>query len=416
MAESTFSPNKAKPPIGRHSEHLKNGKALTGAHRTTFDRTAAGGAYYIRTTAWRGAGAPVVGSYKALSRVEAEALEAKDAAPRARRYAEAHAGKADTETIGGILEAFEQSADFRKGLSDSTRIVWKSTMKTMRASKLAKISTSSLRAESATRALTRWRDQEAKARGDRAGDIRLQILKRSFNWAREQGLISVNPALGIKSVWRSDRSDLIWEAEHIEAYLAEIKKRREAVKPGPNKARALHSLQVAEDALMVALFTGLRQTDVVKLRRAEIRDGAIVLAPRKPASRARTAGKKPRVVVIPIMPEIAPLLARRLTDKADFVFMTPPTKKAPGRDYTANAISHLVSDIASAAKIDRHFHDARGSFVTYARARGLLTREEVADMLGWSEADVRDIERRYLSNDAVVSATLERLRRAQAGD
>jgi integrase len=393
----------------------KNGNPeLPGAHKTASDLTRKGGAYYIRITAWRGAGAPVIGKYQGATRAEAEALALADAAQRAGRYAASFAHKADADTIAGVLEAFEQSAKF-KGYAETTRAVWKSVMKSMRGSKLGELTISALKSDGATRALTRWRDKEAKARGDRAADMRMQILKRSLNWARGQGLVGANPALGIEEIYQGDRSDLIWEAEHVEAYVAEIAKQRAAAidAGGANLAKTLHSLAVAEDALMLALFTGLRLADIAGLRRAEIRSGAIVLAPRKSARRARAAGKRPRVVVIPILPEIGPLIERRLGDGGDFVLTVSPTKAKPrGGCYTPGGLGQLVASVATAAGIERHLHDARGSFVTYARSRGLLTREEIADMLGWSEADVRDIERRYLSNEAVVSATLERMKRA----
>lgn len=399
----------------------KHGRTdLIGAHRTTREKVSA---FYIRWTAWRGAGAPVIGSYRGATRADAEAAERADAAERAARYADAASGKSDTSTIAGVLEAFERSSDFTRGLSASTRAVWASAMKTMRANKLGAMQVRLLKSDGATRALTRWRDNEAKMRGDRAADLRMQILKRALNWAKLQNLVAANPALGIEEIYRSDRSDLIWEAEHIETYRAKILKLRAETLDagGPNRAKQLHALQVAEDALMIALFTGLRRGDIAGLRREEIRDGAIVLAPRKAARRALTAKKKPRVVVIPILPEIGPIIERRLALAGPSVFSTAPTKQNPnGSPYSPAALGRMVSEIAAATrqdgppwvKIDRHLHDARGSFVTYVRARGLITREEVADMLGWSEADVRDIERRYLSNDAVVSATLERLKRA----
>lgn len=408
------------------SSARKSMSSLSGAHRTVFDKTAKGGSYYIRWATSRHAGAIVIGRYQAKTRAEAEALEHKDRFERVRKFAAALERKPDVEKIGGILSLFEQSSDFA-ALSDNTKRTWKNAIKLILKSDLANGDTIALQSNNATRMLIRWRDKIAAKNGPRAADFRMQVLKRAFNWARTLGYIPHNPALGIADVHHSDRSHLIWEPQHIEAALGEIKKQRAAAikDDGANLARILHRLSVAEDALLVALNTGLRLEDFTKLSKPELRkaDGsaaytAIVLAPRKSERRARTAGKKPRVAVIPILPAIAPIIAARATASADYLFTTyvSPKMAAKGatpQPYTPGAIGAMLAEIATKAKVERHVHDTRGTFVTYVRANNILTREETADVLGWTEEDVRDIERRYLSNDAVVSATLARLQRLQ---
>lgn len=386
-------------PISRNGNVMR----LAGAHRTTREKS---GAYYIRWTAWRGGGAPVIGSYKGASKAEAEAAEKVGHTALARAYIETRSGIDDRNTVAGILSAFMSSTDFT-GLSDSTRKEWARIAHQLREEKVGKMTVSMLEARSAPRVMGKWRKAVAAQRGTRAADMRVQVLRRAFNWSIQDGTLRANPLRGIGELHKSDRSEMIWKTEHIEAFLSLIAKKTESVPQGPMQGPSRHALQIARDALLLALHSGMRREDIANLQADMVRpERAFVFSPLKSKRRSHTAGEKARVAVIPILPEIADMIAERSKD-GGFLFRT-----YRGTPYTPGALGAMVNRYARESGNNLHLHDARGGFVTRARTgTPPLSREEVADILGWATEDVRDLERRYLSNEAVVSATLERMKR-----
>lgn len=76
-------------------------------------------------------------------------------------------------------------------------------------------------------------------------------------------------------------------------------------------------------------------------------------------------------------------------------------------------IFHLEIDPVTGeeTKLAKRLHDMRGSFatrlMTHPTAR--LTDREIADLMGWSEAQVSEIRRRYVDDSAIVVALGRRL-------
>lgn len=97
-------------------------------------------------------------------------------------------------------------------------------------------------------------------RADRHGHANewLKAMKALYSWANEAGVLSINPAAGIRKITVKTDGFHIWSLDEIAAF---IKK---------------HPLGTpAYLALMVLLFTGLRRSDAILLGRQHIRDGAI---------------------------------------------------------------------------------------------------------------------------------------------
>lgn len=380
---------------------------LPGAHRRTRERP---GRFDIIWSAWRGRGAPGIAYISAPTKAEALALERAQEAQIAKAYAEARAGQPSLDTVAGLLAQFEAHPEFTK-LSDSTRTLWSAAISDMKRS-VGRLETVALRARGAPGAIRRWRDAEAKARGDRAADTRLAVLKRCLNVMRAEGLIDANPALGISSSYRSDRSALIWDEDARKAYAAELTKRREAaaaIAEERNRRRRLDSLQAAEDALAIAMWTGMRREDLSVFSRAWLRDGAIVYEPRKSSRRARTKGQAPRTVIVPVFPALEAVLERRL--QGDSPWILTSSKGAP---YKPGALGHLVADIAKAAGVERTLHDCKGTFVTHMLEAG-ISKQDVAEMVDWSVEEVEQIAKRYTHAGVIAAAKLARYRQRKAG-
>lgn len=69
-----------------------------------------------------------------------------------------------------------------------------------------------------------------------------------------------------------------------------------------------------------------------------------------------------------------------------------------------------VIDTKALAGVDKHLHDARGTFGTRLRHAG-LTGPEIADTLGWEEERVERLLKTYIDQEAIVLALAERISR-----
>lgn len=414
--------------------------SLPGAHRTT---KACASGFYIRWTAWRGRGAPEIGKYHAAARAGAEALEKADETELARRYGEQRGGapaRPHGPTLADVFTKFEAAAEFKR-CSDSTKRERARVLKDMQSddfgaakSGQARLKLGALPAAALDdpRMLSRfeaWRDEQAVKRGPRAADYRIGLARLALSWAKPRGLAPANPCEEIAAVWRADRSDLIWEPQHLQAFLAAIKKRiaeiweaepatvtrHGRVELNRNRTAQIVSLAAARDALLLACNSGMRREDLAAHAWSEKHGRGIVYTARKGARRARTAGTSRGVTVVPVLDLAALVYARRW----EFSAGENPwvITSARGGPYKPNGLGKLVNELAGELGIDRTLHDGKGTFVTYiatlttADDRRMFTNSEIGRMVDWSEDDVDRIVTRYVSANAIANALLERIKR-----
>lgn len=399
--------------------------SLPGSHRT---RRAKGGRCYIYWRAWRGSGAPLIGSYVGASWAEVEALERADHAGIAQRYGEARTRKIDTGTLDGILSHYETSGEFKRLSESKIREVVR-IMKSMRGDTLKLdrgqctlelFPTAALAAKRTRGIFKAWRDDVATTRGPQAADSRVEVLRRALNVAIADGEAEANPLAGLGKVAAPDRADLIWEPEHQALFFGWIDKERIRIEREAktdlamrqNKPKMLGRLQAGADALTVALWTGMRREDISLFDHRWIQGRAIVYTATKGARRAKTAGKHARSTVVPILPALRTVLDRRFAGERKGWLITSSRKAR----YTPHALGAIVGEIAAEAGVERTLHDAKGTFVTHMLTHCPdLSRLEIARMVDWSETDVERIERKYVSGDRIAGALLERLNRNEGG-
>ncbi len=226
-----------------------------------------------------------------------------------------------------------------------------------------------------------WRDG---ATGARTGDLRMAVVSRLFSWARGRGLTNARPTDAIERIHSADRSEIIWD----DASLARLLE-----KSSPALAHAIN----------LALFTGLRQGDLIRLPWSAISDVAIQL---------RTS-KRGKPVIIPITAELRALLAT-IPRKSPVVLTS-----ATGKPWTGDGLRTAFQRAREAAKVTGlRWHDFRGTAVTRLAKTDLRLRD-IARIVGWSEARVEAIMARYVSGDALALEMLARMggeRKPQTGD
>ena len=174
------------------------------------------------------------------------------------------------------------------------------------------------------------RDQVAKVRANREK----ALFSHLFNKAREWGFTATqNPCQGVKGFKETGRSRYITDAEFDQV-----------------KAQA-HFTVV--DAMDLALLTGQRPADVFKLKRTDIRDGALWIAQNKTGAR----------LGIEITGELAATIARinARPRKAISVYFIQDEN---GQPLTQWALRSRFDKARTLAKVDFQFRDIRAKAAT----------------------------------------------------
>ena len=223
--------------------------------------------------------------------------------------------------------------------------------------------------------IKRWRDKWKAT--PRTADMGKQVLSSLLSFAVDDGRLASNPCIGIKNLYTSNRSEIIWTDKDVA------------------KLEANASREIVW-ALKLACLTGLRQSDLLRLSWSHVGDLSIEITTGK-SSHKRTA-------IIPLYAELRTLLSA-IPKRATTVLTNQdghPWKSGFGSSWNKAIKAAKVSPL--------HFHDARGTAATKLYLAG-FKMNEIAEQLAWSEDQVERIINRYVRKNALL---LERIRRLDA--
>lgn len=227
--------------------------------------------------------------------------------------------------------------------------------------------------------IRRWRDKFSAT--PRTADYGMQVLSRVLAHGVEIGRLSRNPCEGIKPLYSTDRSDRIWTKDD----LARIK--------------SAASAEIGS-AIDLAAATGLRLGDLLRLSWSHIGEHEIVIVTGK-------SGKRLREAVIPLHDELRSVLAG--IKRRSPVILT----NSRGRPWTTDGFGSSFNKAKIKAGMksadDLNFHDLRGTAATRFYVAGLPERV-IAEIMGWEEAHVARIIRRYVGRAAATQAAIIALR------
>jgi integrase len=289
----------------------------------------------------------------------------------------------DTRKFRSVVVRYKASSDY-KGLADSTKRNWGPWLDTI-ALVFGDARTASFgRTERARMTIRKWRGKIADERGLRAADYGMQVLSRVFAYAVDPlGELASNPCEGIKQLYSSNRSDIIWTDTDI----AHLKK--------------TCSVEIGH-AVDLAAHTGLRVGDLIRLSWSHVGEDAIVLTTGK--SRHR------REAVIPLYQELRDVLAR--IPRRSPVILT----SSRGRPWVRDGLSSSFADAKKEAwppdGTDLHFHDLRGTACTKFYLAG-LDKRTIAEVMAWEEDNVERIIKRYVGRSAALKETIRKLNEAR---
>ena len=168
-------------------------------------------------------------------------------------------------TLMSVIAAYKASADYRK-LQPSTQRGYSAYFKLIE-TEFGDLPLAALKDPRVRGEFKAWRDRFANT--PRKADYAWTTLARILSFGKDRGLIAVNPCEGGGRLYRAQRTDKIWQEADVARFLE---------KAPPELALAM----------MLALWTGQRQGDLVRLPWSAYDGGYI---------RLRQSKTKRRVVV-----------------------------------------------------------------------------------------------------------------------
>ena len=280
-----------------------------------------------------------------------------------RAYHDAHAGlrQPAAGTFMTIIAAYKGAPEFT-GLAVSTRRAYLAYIKLIE-DEFGDLPVAALADRRVRGEFKAWRDRFANT--PRKADFVWTVLARILSFAKDRGIISVNPCEKGGRLYAADRRDKIWREEDIGALLK--------VASGDMRA-----------ALMLALWTGQRQGDLLRLPWSAYDGTHIRLQQSKTARRIA-------------MPAGAPLKALLdATERRGPLILT----NSLGRPWTSDGFRTSWAKACERAGIrGLTFHDLRGTAVVRLAIAG-ATVPQIATFTGHSLRDVEAIlDAHYLGRD-----------------
>lgn len=284
------------------------------------------------------------------------------------RLAERKVG--DRRKISGLCAMFRASDEW-KAYTDKTRKNWGLWLDRIQ-DHFGDLSIATFDRPAIKGAIRIWRDKFKAT--PRSADMGLQVLSRLLTYGSGMGLLSTNATKDIGHLYKANRADIIWTADDI----TELEK---------------HASKELMWAVRLAMFTGLRQGDLLRLSWSHVKDHSIEIRTGK--------SKGARTAVIPLHADLRALL-KAIPKRATTVLTT--TEKRPWKSGFGASWGAAVRR----AEIDKHFHDLRGTAATRLYLADMTIRE-IAEIMAWSENQVERLIDRYVKRDELLKDRIRRL-------
>jgi integrase len=215
--------------------------------------------------------------------------------------------------------------------------------------------------------IIKWRNEKAKT-APREADNLASALSAVLALAVKCDELEKNVLDGLDRVYQSDRSEMIWLPEHVAAF---------------TKVATLDMWH----ALMLALHTGQRQADLLKLPWSAWNGERITLR----QSKAKGKKRERQLVSVKATTALKAMLDG-MERRSPLILVTPT-----GRAWKKRYFSQRWQETCEAAGItELHFHDLRGTAATML-AETDCTVPQIASIMGWTVAYAQQIIDTYLA-------------------
>jgi integrase len=272
-----------------------------------------------------------------------------------------------------VIVKFQQTEEFR-GLAARTQANYREIIDKQIEPEFGDLPLAALSERACRGVFKDWRDRLA-VRSRRQADYAWVVLARVLAVSLDRGWIDTNPCEKGGRLYDQSRRDKIWMLEDELAFLERA-------------PRHLHL------ALTLALWTGQRQGDLLKLTWSAYDGNKIILQQSKSGAR----------VVIPVGSPLKAALDA--TAKFSPIILV----NSDGKPWSADGFRSSWRKACKVAGVGVTFNDLRGTAVTRLALAG-ATEAEIATITGHTLRDVRSIlDANYLHRDpALAEAAIRKL-------
>ena len=290
----------------------------------------------------------------------------------AKSYAEAE--RADVrapvgKTFDALLKAYQLSPEYRS-LAASTKRCYSRYIDLI-SSRYGKVALQAFSHKGIRGELLAWRDSMALNTPSQAENI-IRFMKVALSFGSDRGLIDINHLAGAKRFKGADHSGKIWSAKQIERILE--------VSP-----------DYLQHAIKLALLTGQRISDLIRMRWDDIKGGFLSFRQQKTKA----------FVELPIFGALSVLL-ESIPRKAETILTN-----AFGASWSATkGLSDSWRSALGRAgfrELGLRFHDLRGTAITCLADMG-CSEIEIAAFTGHSLEHVSKILKAYLGRTRAQAA------------
>lgn len=274
--------------------------------------------------------------------------------------------------VGRLIHDFELSPEFQ-ALAAPTRALYSYVLR-LAHDRIGDLTLGEFGAEKGRAAIRKWRTEAAEESPRTADQIKC-VVGALATWGRRADILPADckPTADMKRLYCAPPQEH-WTREEI--------------------ALAASSLPAhLSVVVLLCLYTGLRRADLCSLTWSAVDDraGMIRLVPSKGKRRGR-------IVRIKLTPPLRALLDQLRSNRRSVQVLTT----SHGTPWTPTGLQSSLSVALDAIGIDKRLHGLRRAAATHLAAEGLSSRQ-IAQQLGWSEAEAEAMAEVYVDEEAVLS-------------
>lgn len=289
----------------------------------------------------------------------------------------------DVGNVNALIRSYLESLSFEKKAT-STKKEYK-RMLTELEKRFGKMPVKALASPKVKGVFLEYQDEIGRDR-PREADNRLTVLSAVFSFAASRGKIEKNPLEGFERIYSSDRSEIIWTEADIKRFMtgAPVELQR---------------------ALILAIHTGQRYGDLIRLRWSDFDGEAIALVQSKGKARVTVPCSAALRAMLDATPRQCPYILAREDGRPWF---TERDDKALAKAWRArmDAAGFYPKPFEELTKEEKktflHFHDMRGTAVTMLSEAG-ATLPQICAVTGHTLQSATRILERYLARTAAMS-------------
>ena len=284
-------------------------------------------------------------------------------------------------TLSDLIKLYRTSRHF-SGLAETSKKSYEWLIERVD-SKFGHLPIQEFNKRGARTVIRQWRD--GLMTHPTSADRTIAVFRLVLNFAVNEEYLQRNPLARIGMVHKATRRDIIWSDEQIASFLALAPRH-------------------LSRAMLLALWTGQRQSDLLSLRWSDY-DGEYIMLQQQKMGRGR-AGRHVKVLVSQELREVlseieaeqiyrSNLSGDKQVDRPETILTT-----ARGKPWKKGFKTSWRRVIANVGISGVTFHDLRGTFITLAHRAG-SSIHDIAAASGHDEKDCESIIRRhYLATGA----------------